>query len=61
MVGGTAAVCCSSGMVDMVAVQAEVAELALVVELGYMAWERWAGWAVGQAEPVAAGAEELSA
>ena len=41
MVGGTAAVCCSSGMVDMVAVQA-VAELALVVELGYMAWERWA-------------------
>lgn len=43
MVGGTAAVCCSSGMVDMVAVQVEVAELALVVELGYMAWERWAG------------------
>ena len=43
MVGGTAAVWCSSGMVDMVAVQVEVAELALVVELGYMAWERWAG------------------
>lgn len=37
VVGGTAAVCCSFGMVDMVAVQAEVAELALVVELGYMA------------------------
>ena len=61
MVGGTAAVCCSSGMVDMVAVQVEVAELALVVELGYMAWERWAGWAVGQAELVAAAEGELSA